>query len=66
MRPCGVAYLELYAVVSGNTFAPHAELRFPMPRGFIAELMDLKARAGFRDAALDKALCCASRGEMVD
>ena len=39
-------YLKLYGVVDGNTFSPHAELRFPLPRGLIAELMELKVSGG--------------------
>jgi regulator of replication initiation timing len=53
----GLPYLELYGVVEGNNFTPHAELRFPMPWGFIAELVALKSRAGCRDAPYDALLC---------
>ena len=50
-------YLELYGTVDGTSFAPFAELRFPMPRGFIAELITLKGKAGCRDPPYDALLC---------
>ena len=56
-KESGIAYLELYGVVNGTTFTPHAELRFPIPRGFISELVALKARAGCRDPPYDALLC---------
>ena len=51
-------YLKLYGVVGGTSFTPHAELRFPIPKGFIAELVTLKRRADpTSDPAYDAVLC---------
>jgi len=50
-------YLKLYGIVNGAAFTPFVALRFPVPRGFIAELMALKALAGSTDPAFDAVLC---------
>ena len=49
-------YLKLYGTVVGSAFTPHAELRFPVPRGFIAELISLKASANCSDPPMDALL----------
>ena len=56
----GFPYLELYGTVDGvdgTSFTAFAELRFPMPRGFIAELIALKGRSSCRDPPYDALLC---------
>jgi hypothetical protein len=51
------AYLELFGNVDGNSFTPFATLQFPIPRGFIYELIALKGRAGCSDPPMDALLC---------
>ena len=47
-------YLQLYGTVVNNLFTPHAEMRFPVEQGVIAELVDLMARSGkYADPAYD-------------
>ena len=41
-------YLKLYGTVDAFTFTPHAPLRFPVERGFIAELVALFKDGGSR------------------
>eukprot|EP00966_Prymnesium_polylepis_P208339 4826291-Prymnesium_polylepis.2 len=49
-------YLKLYGTVANNLFTPHAEMRFPVEQGVIAELIDLMARSGScADPAFDAA-----------
>ena len=50
-------YLAMYGIVDGSSFTPHATLRFQIPRGFIAELITLKAAAGCRDPPMDALEC---------
>ena len=50
-------YLKLYGTIEALYFTPFSPLRFPMPRGFIAELIDFMAKSKlysdeFKDAAL--------------
>ena len=50
-------YLQLYGEVTGNSFTPYADMRFPIVRGAIVELIDLMARSGrFADPPMDAAL----------
>ena len=46
-------YLQLYGTIDGSTFVPHAPLRFPVPRGLIAELIAFKAAHGGADPPMD-------------
>ena len=50
------SYLKMYGTVDGSAFTPFAELRFPMPRGFIAELIALKQSACCKDPPMDALL----------